>query len=71
MNLDFGRVLDGADVLDNFDFDSFLNNDTNADTSFAFDVPMNYDESGAAVAQTPGSAAAGNSALEASAVNDI
>lgn len=26
MNLDFGAI-EGQDVLDNFDFDSFLNND--------------------------------------------
>lgn len=41
MSLDFG-TLDGQDVLQEFDFDSFLNND-NPDNSFAFDPNMNFD----------------------------
>lgn len=37
--MDFGG-LDGQDVLDNFDFDSFLNN--NEDGAFAFDATMTF-----------------------------
>lgn len=40
MSLDFAGI-DGNDVLEQFDFDSFLNND-NADNSFAFDPNMNF-----------------------------
>lgn len=38
MNLDF--TLEGGDVLDNFDFDSFLNND--GDAGFAFDANLAF-----------------------------
>ncbi|PSK35025.1 Adhesion defective protein 2 [Elsinoe australis] len=42
--MDFGN-LDGQDVLDNFDFDSFLNtNDENG--AFAFDANMNFGADG-------------------------
>ena len=44
MSLDFGN-LDGQDVLEQFDFDSFLNND-NGDASFAFDASMNFADGG-------------------------
>lgn len=40
MNLDFG--IEGSDVLDNFDFDSFLNNDA-GDGNFGFDANMGFD----------------------------
>jgi len=40
MSLDFGN-LDGQDVLDNFDFDTFLN-DAPGDSAFAFDGSMNF-----------------------------
>lgn len=55
MDLSFARVGDGNDVLDNFDFDSFLNqNGTDADNSFAFDVNMNFDDGTAGSAGAPG-----------------
>lgn len=38
MNLDF--TLEGGDVLDNFDFDSFLNND--GDGGFGFDANLAF-----------------------------
>jgi len=41
MNLDFGN-MEGPDVLDNFDFDSFLNNEA-GDTNFSFDPSMAFD----------------------------
>lgn len=41
MNLDFGN-LEGPDVLDNFDFDSFLNNEA-GDANFGFDANMGFD----------------------------
>jgi len=41
MNLDFGN-MEGPDVLDNFDFDSFLNNEA-GDTTFGFDPSMTFD----------------------------
>ena len=39
MNLDFSS-LEGGDVLDNFDFDSFLNNE--GDGSFGFDANLAF-----------------------------
>lgn len=44
MSLDFSG-LEGPDVLDNFDFDSFLNNDA-GDASFAFDANMAFGTDG-------------------------
>lgn len=44
MNLDFSN-LEGPDVLDNFDFDSFLNNDA-GDGNFAFDGNLNFGADG-------------------------
>lgn len=44
MNLDFGN-LEGPDVLDNFDFDSFLNNDS-GDGTFGFGADMNFGDNG-------------------------
>ena len=40
MPLEFGDIS-GGDVLDNFDFDSFLNND--GDMSLGFDATFNFD----------------------------
>ena len=40
MNLDFADI-EVPNVLDNFDFDSFLNPDT--DAAFTFDGNMNFD----------------------------
>lgn len=44
MNLDFSS-LEGQDVLDNFDFDSFLNNDA-GENAFAFDANMAFGTDG-------------------------
>ncbi|KAL1304543.1 hypothetical protein AAFC00_003523 [Neodothiora populina] len=41
MSLDFGN-LEGPDVLDNFDFDSFLNQEA-SDGNFGFDANMGFD----------------------------
>lgn len=43
MNLDFSN-LDGPDVLDQFDFDSFLNTNGEGDNAFNFG-DMAFDES--------------------------
>lgn len=43
MNLDFGG-LDGPDVLDQFDFDSFLNTD-DGNPAFNFDMGPGFDDS--------------------------
>jgi len=40
MSLEFGN-LENGDVLDNFDFDSFLNND-GGDPNFAFDANLAF-----------------------------
>jgi hypothetical protein len=45
-NMDFGP-LDGGDVLDQFDFDSFLNTDDNATGAFVFDAQnLSYAQDG-------------------------
>lgn len=44
MNLDFAG-LEGPDVLDNFDFDSFLNNEA-GDGGFGFDANMGFGDTG-------------------------
>ena len=44
--MDFGS-LESGDVLDQFDFDSFLNTDDNAAGPFAFDTgPLVYPQDG-------------------------
>lgn len=41
MNMDFAN-LEGGDVLDNFDFDSFLNTAGDGDGGFAFDANLAF-----------------------------
>jgi hypothetical protein len=37
--LDFAHPMNSSDVLDGFDFDSFLQDNTNDDNAFTFDQP--------------------------------